>query len=273
LTFFRPFNVDTDITWTNSLVSFAVNLTRTEDSTPIPNGQVNATIIVTASNPNTDDPPLYVLCDDYNYVTNAAGNCQGNVDLTSILSGYTVYYAVAVLTVTVCGMSTIVTAQKNNPAQSFLSINTYGDTMTLMYRNGSDKLFSEGERGVVEVMAFNVGEKSASTIYTSSDKQGDKVTNGIGFVSWSQTLPGLSNINPSLLLFVINAPNIKGPGVPDHGRHLEVIAGPYNLIDTDKTFSFGTSTPKPDVAIELRRFVVISGMTFVAGFRLWRESA
>lgn len=263
---FRPFNIDTDISWTETMTSFTVNLTRTEDGTPIPNGQVNATIIVTAFKPNTDDPPLYFQYGDYNYVTNATGQCQGSVTFT-IPSGYTVNYAVAVFTVTVAGMSTIATAQRNNPVQNLLSINTYGDTITLMYRNGSESLFSEGERGVMNVTAFSIGE-NASTIYSSSKKQGDKITNGIGFVSWNQTLPGLSTINPSLLLFVINAPARKGEGT---GRHLEVIVGPYNLVDTGKNFVFGSSPQKQDVVVDLRRFVVISGMTYVAGFRLWKE--
>ncbi len=270
LSIFRPFNVSTDISWSNTAVRFAVSLARTEDGTPIPNGQVKASIIVTASKPNSEDPPLYMRYDNYNYLTNATGKCEGSVALTNVTSGYTVDYAVAVLTVTVSGMSTIVTAQKDTLAQNLLSINTYGNTVTLMYRNGSEALFSDGVRRVMEVMSYNIGDEIPSTIYTSADRNGDTITNGVGYVDWSRTLPGLTNIDPSLLLFVINAPNIKGTGT---GRHLEVIVGPLNLLDNGKPLLFGISYPRPNVAVDLRRFVVISDMTFVFGFRLWRESS
>jgi hypothetical protein len=51
-----------------------------------------------------------------------------------------------------------------------------------------------------------------------------------------------------------------------------MIAGPLSLGDASNVFSFGPDSEQfSDVALKLRRYVVFSGMTFIAELTLWKE--
>ena len=266
LTLYRPFKVDWTIQWVGNNVAFGVNVTRSDNGTPIPNAQVNATVIATARKDQAED--LFFMYSNFTYRTDALGRVlpsDASVPI-AIPGGYTPDFAQAILEITVSGMTTIVTAQRNNAAQSLLTISTYGDNIVMTYRNGSESLFSEGERNVMQAYGYKLGQDFQ--FYDSPNKQGDKITNGIGSVDWNNTFPGLTAINPALLLFVIEAPNEPGMG---SGRHLTTICGPFNFVDNVRVFRFGDENPRGNEIIKMRRYVLIAGMTYIAELTLWKE--
>jgi hypothetical protein len=97
----------------------------------------------------------------------------------------------------------------------------------------------------------------------SKDPTATQVTNGLGYDYWNNTFPGLTAMDPVLLLFTVSVPN---------PRRNVIVAGPFSLWDSSKVFSFGPDSEQvSNAAIKLRRFVVISGMTYIAELTLWKE--
>ncbi len=75
----------------------------------------------------------------------------------------------------------------------------------------------------------------------------------------------LKTMDPGMLIFVINVP-LKGVG-----RTLIVVAGPFSFDASNKIFEYGPGNPTGNVLTTMRRFVVISGMTYVSELILWKE--
>jgi hypothetical protein len=253
---YRPFKVGWDIQWGENWVGLNVNVTRTEDGTPIPNAQVKTRIIVTASNPN-NEAPIFIVNEVPSKFTNLQGQCQINEPVT-LPTGYTMESAIATIHIIVTGMDTMVVASKDVSVQQYLKINTFGDTVTLTIRG--EYYHAPGARWVKMVYAYDLVD--LVTVY-DGDKV-DKINQGEGdFEYWNSTFPGISTMDPAMLLFVFSVPN---------PRRLVVVAGPFSFSEPDKIFEFGATQPAGNVfSTTMRRFVVISGMTFVAELKLWRE--
>jgi hypothetical protein len=256
LSLYRPFKVGWDIQWGNNWVGVSVNVTRTEDATPIPNAQVKTNIIVTANNPNKD-VPIFIINEVPPKFTDLQGRCQITESVT-IPSGYSMERAVAIMHITVAGMDTMVVASKDVSVQEYLKINTFGDTITLTLRG--EYYGASGARWVKKVYAYDLVD--LVTVYDGDNE--DKINAGVGdYEYWYNTFPGLSTINPAMLLFVFSVPN---------PRRLVVVAGPFSFGEPDKIFEFGPTQPTGNVVLTtMRRFVVISGMTYVAELTLWKE--
>jgi len=267
---FRPFTVNallniTGEKTTNPCIGFAVNVTRNEDGRPIPNAQVSCTTVVTASHSKgaPSGEPIAVIISPKTYSTDMLGHCEAN-EFVSIPDGYGVTDALSVLEISVAGMKTMVLARaRDEPLQDFVKIYTFGDTITLKVRNE----FLEkggGERRIRDISSYNYGEQLMQIFDGSGGNPPDlKITPGVGYEVWNMTFPGLKATNPFLLLFTLRVKN------PDR---LVIIVGPFSLFESSKVFSFG---PDPEqiggVVVKLRRYVVFSGMTFIAELTLWKE--
>ncbi len=157
----------------------------------------------------------------------------------------------------------MVTARaRDEPLQDFIKIYTFGDTITLKVRNEFLKQ-GGGERRVRDISSYNYGELMQIFDGSGGNPPDLKITPGEGYEVWNMTFAGLKATNPLLLLFTLRVKN------PDR---LVIIAGPFSLWESSKIFSFGPDSEQfGDVAVKLRRYVVFSGMTFIAELTLWKE--
>ena len=265
LSIFRPFTVDWDLDINNvtNYVSFAVNVTRSEDGRPIPNAQVSSTILCSAKNDNKQDAPIVVVTPQKTFFTNALGRCEGNEPM-QIPAGYVIETAVAILKISVAGITTMVVAQTMLALQNVMKINTFGDTITLSIREDLQSE-TEGVRRILRIMTYNY---DALTEIWGTDGKPPKITHGYGYVSYSFTFPGLKAMAPALLLFGVDVTL----GKITRGRVPVIIAGPFSLWESSRVFSFGADSEQfGGVAVKLRRYVVFSGMTYIAELMLWKE--
>jgi len=267
LSIFRPFTVSWDLKINNatSSVWFAVNVTRSEDQRPIPNAQISVTVLATAINKNTKTDPIAIVNEARTFFTDVLGRCEGNELLTLPTEEYYLGQAVAIMKVTVSGISTMVVAQAGVNLQDVMQINTFGDTVTLSYRGWTQEL-PEGARRIKQIDAYNYDQ--LTRVWSGSDHPSDnKINQGSGdFQYWNKTFPGLRAMGPSLLLFTVLV-TLKGLGPT-----LVMITGPFSLGESSEVFSFGPASEQVhDVEIKLRRYVVFSGNTYIAELSLWKE--
>jgi len=266
LSIFRPFAVDWDLQINNApnYVWFAVNVTRSEDRRPIPNAQVSVTILCTAKNPDKQEEPIVNITQPNTLFTDALGRCEETQPI-QIPPGYILETAVAILKITVAGISTMVVAQQDQTVQNVMKINTFGDTIILSFRG--ELTNTSAVRRILNIMTYNYDE-TLTEIYGGGDGNEDKITEGYGYVFWNNTFPGLRAMDPALLLFLVSVP----PGAGGGGRRPVIVAGPFSLWESSEVSSFGPDSEQfSNVAIKLRRYVVFSGMTYIAELTLWKE--
>ncbi len=266
LSIFRPFTVDWDLQINNvtNSVWFAINVTRSEDQRPIPNAQVSVTVLATAINKNTKTDPVAIVNVARIFFTNALGRCEGNEPVTLPSDDYYLGQAIAVMKVTVSGISTMVVAHAGVNLQDVMRIDTFGDTLTLSYRGWTQEL-PEGARRIKQIDVYNY-DQLIRVWSGSDDPSKNKINQGSGdFQYWNMTFPGLRMMEPALLLFTVLV-TLKGLGPT-----LVIIAGPFSLGESSEIFSFGSDSEHYDVATKLRRYVVFAGMTYIAELTLWRE--
>ena len=84
--------------------------------------------------------------------------------------------------------------------------------------------------------------------------------------AWNMTFPGLQAMDHALLLFTVSLP------LPGEGTTLVIVTGPLSSWDSTRILRFGQPEEVSTTALKLRRFVVFSGMTYVAELTLWEES-
>jgi len=265
LSLFRPFSVNWTLSLTQSAVTFSVKVTRTEDGTPIPNADVRVTTMITASKlsqTNTSDL-IYKAFDPKTYSTDARGKCQDIIETN--LAGYSLQYAVAIIKVTVAGMSTTVVAQNDNPITKFIKINTFGDIVTLSFRNELSENETKSERRVIEIDAYDFENLYKIFDGTAMSPPELKVVQGQGYEYWSMKFQNLRALNPTVLLFVMQL-TLKG-----QGRCLVLIAGPFSFGGSEEIFGFGPEPGPEKVIAIMTRLVVIADMTYVAKIAFWRE--
>lgn len=264
---FRPFNVDWDIQWDDqNTVRLSVNITRTEDGSPIPGAVINANVVATATNPNKKDQPALSISEIYHTkYTDLLGHAEIEENLP-IPSGYGMEKAMAFLHIVVSEMETMVVATKDSLAQDCLKISTFDNTVALTfwdqeYYNTTNT--PNGERKIKYIYGYDF----QSLMLLHEGEQHDVVTQGDGYDSWSRSFPGLNSVNPSMLIFVISVPLGQGEG----GRQLVIAAGPFSFDADNKIFEYGPEAVYANVLTYMRRFVLIDGMTYVAELKLWRE--
>jgi type II secretory pathway pseudopilin PulG len=265
LSIIRPFSVKWQLNLTQSTVHFSVKVTRTEDATPIPNAQVSVTTMITASKPSQTNGSDLVskAFEPKLYTTNALGFCQDTIDTR--LAGYSIQYAVAIIKVTVGGLSTTVVAQNDNPITKFIKINTFGDTVTLSFRNELSDDETRSERRIIEIDAYDFENLYKVFDGTTSNPPDLKVVQGTGYEYWSMVFPNLRALNPTVLLFVLQLT------LKNEGRVLVLLAGPFSFGGSEEIFGFGPEPTSEKVIAIMTRLVVIADMTYVAKIAFWRN--
>ncbi len=262
LTIFRPFTVDTNLSMFNDetpkRVSFTVDVTRNEDNRPIPNAQIKCTIMATAERVKME--PIAVVSSQETYFTDLLGHLEAS-ETVDVPDYYTLTDAVAVLKITVAGFSTMVTARADPAMQEYAKIYTFGDTITLKVR---DEFLTQGggERRVIDISSYNYDKLMQMFDGSESNPPDIKFTPGEGYETWSISLPGLRVTNPLLLLFTLR---VKNP------NRFVIIAGPLGLWGSSEILSFGGDPALASSLAELRRYVIISEMTYITELKLWKE--
>ncbi len=264
LTLFRPFTVDYNLSIfdkeTPKRVWFEVNVTRSEDGRPIANAEVRCTIMATAEKLKLE--PIAVVTSPKTFFTNVLGSCEAN-EFIDLETGYSLTDALAILKISVAGMSTMVVARaQGETIQNFVKIYTFGDTITLKVRDEfTDQ--NPGERRVYGIDSYNYDELMQIFDGKGANPTDLHITQGIGYETWETTFPGLKATNPLLLLFTLRVKN------PDR---LVIVAGPFSFWESSTLLSFGPDIEQfSNVAVKLRRYIVISDMTYIAELTLWKE--
>jgi hypothetical protein len=266
LDIFRPFNVNWDISLSGNQVWYSINVSRNLDKRPIQNAEVSVVVLCAALNPaKVDDPIVKVTGPHINY-TNALGKYE-NVHTIDIPYGYSLSSANAIFKVTVGGISTMVAASSDQNLLNILKVNTFGDVVTLTFRGELAGKDNSGLRRVNSITSYNLDEELRDVWDGSSvANQEQMITYGSAYDYWMNEFPGLSSINPGLLIFCINVP-IKG-----EGRRPVLITGPFSGVDPSRVLSFGSMGQPVDARVKLRRFIIDSmGMTYVAELLVWKE--
>ncbi len=261
LSIYRPFRANWSLGITNTVVSFSVTVTRTEDGTPIPNAEVRVTTMVTASkSPKHNEENLIVQrYDPMIYHTNATGSCEGS--LNTDLGDFNIDYAVAIMQITVGGLSTTVIAQNDNPMTNLIKTYTFGDTITLSFPDSLND--TKSRRVIKEIAAYDF--ETLIPIFSAEGPK-PKITWGEGYEYWSWTFPGLRTVNPTVLLFAVRLT------LQHIGDTIVLIAGPFSFGDSEKIFSFGPDPAASENIIAImRRLAVISDMTYVVQIAFWKD--
>ncbi len=265
LSLYRPFSVN----WTidinkapaNPLVDYSVVVNRNLDQRPILDAQVSVTLLVVAKNPNVDDPLLIVKVPG-DKVTNAIGVCQGSEEIEILASGYELDSAMGIFRITVAGITTLVVAYSEYNIQNIINVNTFGDEIVLSFRNVEDTNTSAVRRPI-DIFTFDFDEELNHLFHVPNNYH---ITHGIGYETWNRTFPGLSYLDPGLLIFTVDT--TLGTG----GRSTYLITGPLSLWSDSEVLTFGSSGDIGDVNVRLRRYVVdTTGMVYNAELLLWKE--
>ncbi len=276
LSIFRPFRVESHLNVTRDRIAFSVTTTRTEDGTPIPNAKIDITTIVTASssniNPKTGESDLlYKTIDAGTYYTGVTGNCQGNLE--GNLAGYAINYAIAVIHITVGGLTTVVVAQNENAITQYIGINTFGNTIGLTFWNISDSDradLNSANRRVIGIAGYDFDTYYSIYQNGSTRNPVNGITNGEGYQTWSMTYEGLQALSPEILLLVLEVTvSHAHDGLP--ARRYVLVAGPLSMGGSEEIFGFGPDPGAEKVIAIMTRLVAISDMTYVAKIAFWRD--
>jgi hypothetical protein len=259
LSILRPFVTRASLNITNNEVHFYVEVTRTEDGTPIPNAEVK--VMTTMAFMKGTDFEVTRL-DPETHFTDVRGICEGFQSPS--VSG-TINHAVSILTITVAGMKTTVVAQTENPFADLIKVNTSGDTIILSLPNEIIGNNTRSERRAHQIDVY-ISEVLVTLFEKGTMRPPDiKFTSGSGYEYWSLTYPGLKFMDPTALIFWIELT------LKHYGRVLVVLAGSLDFMAEQEILTFGSDARNITPIVTMRRLVVISDMTYVAQLSFWRE--
>jgi hypothetical protein len=263
LTLYRPFKVTHSLAITENSIQFSVTVIRMEDGTPIPNADVKVTTFLTAVSTKNITDYIYQPIEPYSNTTDIAGNCKGS--LSPALGDFDIKSAVAIMEITVAGMSTTVIARNQSSLTEYVQMSTYGDTVILSIRNESLTWDDPGaNRKLLDIAAYD--SKTLFDIPLPTKEH----------INWGGTnatfyFPGIRALNPTALLMVLLV-NLRNTGDPGSGGPTPIlVAGPFGLAGSEKIFEVGGDYSSENPIAVMRRLVVISDMTYVATISFWRE--
>jgi hypothetical protein len=263
---YRPFTADPDVNIPENY--FSVRVTRGQDNAPIPNAEVNVTSIVSGPLGDFDfhsDSPITTG----RYFTNIMGICKEpiNADLDEVFA------CVSIMKITAGGMTTTVVEQDDDRLQDILGVNTNGDTVTIARRGTVDP--SEVTISTVHIYgswAYTSEDADPTLIYESLD---DKDFINFGSESGQHNsvifdYSGLSDLDPAAII-VLAGVNLNDENPEGESRTPLFIVGPFMLDTIEEVFSLTSGQQTGNIIATTRRFVVISGMTYIAELSLWKE--
>ena len=269
ITFYRPFTTIPllQIDREKNEVNFGATVYRTQDGTPVPNAEIKVTLFQCSLDANGK-----IILDPYK--TDPTGKFYDSIEI-----GEGILSVIAIMEITAGGMSTIVTAQDAYVnLDDFIQINTSGDLVTLYIRDEDENtledkfLIQPSSRVVTDVWAYSSGNLISLDIGTS------------GHVNFGSKIcefetPGLSELDATALMIRIevNIPKSiqRELGMPDdipsaHAIPVYIV-GALSYDSVEKILDFGYNPQADSIVVTMRRFALISGMTYIVELGLWKE--
>ena len=265
-TILRPFEVNWSLDIINNAVYYSVNVTRTEDKTPIPNADVTVATTMGISNSSDAKKAAHyeiVKLDPVTKTTDVMGRCDGS----QAGPGGSITYALSIMTITVAGMSTTVIAHTDSPFLGIIKLTTSGDTLTLSIPDDMIGNDTRSSRIIYNIDAY-VPDGSLLSLYDSEQDgspPNDHITHGTGYEFWTFTFKGLRDMNPTALVFWVEV-TLKG-----YGRVLIAVAGTMDFGESSEILNIGPESTGERVIAVMRRLVVISDMTYITAITFWKE--
>jgi hypothetical protein len=267
ITFYRPYttipllHIDRE----KNEVNFGVTVIRTQDGTPIPNAEIKVTLFQSSLSGNINNTigP---------YKTDPTGKFYGSTEI-----GEGILSVVAIMEITAGGMSTIVTEQDGYVnIDDFIQMNTSGDRITLYIRDEEElkQQYSipRASREITGAWAYVSG-----ILYELNIPDSGHVNFGSQLCEFES--PGLGELGATALMIRLEVTIPKDRqrelGMPDDivsaAKIPVYIVGALSFDSVEKILDFGFKPAANDIVVMMRRFVVISGMTYIVEIGLWKE--
>ncbi len=250
--------VTRDDTRAHNDLLFNVNV-RFDDGRPIPNADVNATILYVLETGNQGQNYFNFTKTPGNR-TNELGECTISYMLPSNAWEY-----IVVLKVTAAGMSIVTVPYHYGFSQIVANASITGDTVKLWIPYGEHP----PERVIHNVTLVTAEEVWNYPGVGCGELPRDHMTKGEGFHDWTQDFPGLSYENALFLIFNIWTQE-------EHGgpKHFVLFAASPMLDIRSGLLQLGPPSTQSvsNAAIKLCRSVEIAGMTYVFELLLWKET-
>jgi len=235
---------------TTATISFGVNVSR-YDGQPVPNAVVLATVIYAVDTPSTGFA-------EFRTTTDSLGRCHGNHSV-SVESGQKVTDVIVIFRVTVAGLATlVVSAEDTRHPNDIAKINVVGDNIVLT--NPDIMVGPHAARWVLNILMYNF--ETTVNLLNGSRSNEFKLTYGQGFGVWNREFEGLSQSDPSILIFTFDA--------VDRGRTVLLLVGPYAMWSPSGVIGLNAGANHGGETISIQRNVIIAGMAYVAELTLWK---
>ena len=267
----RPFEVDCSLNIEGNAVPISVEVTRTEDGTPIPNARVSLTCEAYVVRRNDEIDPIYPVDPiAVTIYTDSSGMCEARPEFVLEDPTDIIDYAVAYLQIDVAGMLTTVIARNNDPFEGLVSVFSSGDEISLSIPEELLPASAGANTFLLEIDGYVNGE----VIPLLEFDKGPKLHFNEGTGRWEILpvyIPNLRALNPTALLIWVKI-TLKEPwGGFKTGSHVILLTGSLDFGSTKNVFSAGHNPVDESPIVTMRRLVVISDMTYVATLTFWRE--
>jgi hypothetical protein len=138
-----------------------------------------------------------------------------------------------------------------------------------------------GRRGTVDPSNNTISTVDiyGAWAYTSEDNEVTPISGALDdFINFgsgqhesvSFDYSGLGDLDPTALI-VLAGVNLNAENPPGESRTPLFIVGPFMLNEPEELFSLDCGQQNENIIATMRRFVFISGMTYIAEFSLWKE--
>jgi len=257
----RPqFDVDADVTIAPNSISFNVNVSR-YGGQPIPNAIVYATIVYALKSSGGDAYGTGAVNMEKRY-TDSLGRCVGTQSISGP-PGSEITDVAVIFRVTVADRATMVVCKQSRPNPTDAAkISLVGDN--IIAKIDTSLPGSMDARWFCSIAMYNF-ETSVSLYNRTAPPWGDADLKK-GQNMWNMTFPGLSDAEPSILIFTIRTES-EDKGV---GRTIVLLIGPYTLWSQGGVIEINPRPTSSGASVSIERDVIISGMAYIAELRLWK---
>jgi len=258
----RPqFNVDTDviIPLDKKEISFNVNVTR-YGGQPIPNAIVCATIVYALMKVSGEAYSTGAI--NMENRTNSLGRCMGT-QLISAPPGSEITDVAVIFRVTVADRATMVVCKQSRPnPNDAAKISMVGDN--LIAKIDTSLPGSMDARWICSISMYNF--ETSVNLYNRTAPPWGEADLKKGQNMWNMAFPGLSQTEPSILIFTIRTESAD-KGI---GRTIVLLIGPFTLWTQGGVISMSPGPVGSGASVSVERDVIIAGMAYIAELRLWK---
>jgi len=256
----RPqFDVDADVTIGpgKDSISFSVNVSR-YGGQPIPNAVVCATIVY-AMKVSGDAYGTGAI--NMEKRTDSLGRCMGTQSI-SAPPGSEITDVAVIFRVTVADRATMVVCKQSRPnPDDAAKISMVGDNIVAKIDESLPG--SMDARWICSISMYNF--ETSVNLYNRTAPPWGNADLKKGQNMWNMTFPGLSQTEPSILIFTIRTESAdKG------GRTIVLLIGPFTLWTQGGVISMSPGPVGSGASVSVERDVIISGMAYIAELRLWK---